>query len=80
MTLEFTLTKCGLDSGVTSHLCDIAAPYSAHCSGSIFLNRRVGKGIKISRKKRERREGDHINWQYSLLDFHTIIYTVYILN
>ena len=73
MTLELTLTKCGLDNDVTSHLCDVVAPYSTHCSGSIFLNRRAGKEIKIRRRKRERRERDYINWQYSLVDFHTII-------
>ena len=70
MTLELTLTKCGLDNGVTSHLCDVVAPYSTYCSGSIFLNRRAGKEIKIRRKESE---SDYINWQYSLVDFHTVL-------
>ena len=73
MNLELTLTKCGLDNGVTRHLCDVVAAYSTHCSGSIFLNRIAGKEMKIRRRRRERRERDYINWQYSLVTFHAII-------
>ena len=73
MTLELTLTKCGLDNGITSHPCDVLAPYSTYCSGSIFLNKREGKEIKIRRKEGERGERDYINWQYSLVNFHTVL-------
>ena len=54
VTLELALTECGLDKGITNHSSDVVAPYSTY-SGSILLNKRVGKE-KRSGGKREARE------------------------
>ena len=52
VTLEFALTECGLDNGITNHSSDVVAPYSTYCSGFILINKRVGKEKRSGGKKK----------------------------
>ena len=73
MTIELALTKCGLDNGITNHSSHVVTPYSTYCSGSIYTpKQKSGEIKKIRRKEKERGERDYLNWQYSLVNFHTV--------